>query len=66
VQGTKPDRGQDPTAGRLDDVAPVAPSPAVDAPWPRRAGRGCRASLQPAPGGQAGRGADGAGVARAG
>ena len=32
LHGTKPDRGQDPAAGRVDDVAPAAPSPAADAP----------------------------------
>ena len=31
LQGTKPDRDQDPTAGRVDDVAPAAPSPDADA-----------------------------------
>ena len=32
LQGTTPDRGQDLAAGRVDEVAPAAPSPAADAP----------------------------------
>jgi hypothetical protein len=70
LQGTTSDRGQNPVAGRVDDVALVAPSLGAAAPWPRRAGRGwrsrCMASIQPAHGGQVGKGADGARVTRAG